>query len=399
MTTPGGLTPPAQGSPCLLIVATVGSTISQFLRPYALRMRTLGWRVEAAAASAPGEPGLEAAFDRVHDLPLSRSLRRPAGLLAGERAIARVIRDVAPDIVHVHTPIASFVTRVAVRLASADRRPSIIYTAHGFHFHRGGQPIANGIFLTAERVAGRWTDVLIVINDEDEQAARRHHIVPQGRLVRMHGIGVDTTALAPETWAPEAGAARVRVGVPPAAPMFVAIGELNDNKRQSDAIEALAICGHPTAHLVLLGAGPRRSALEALAVVRGVADRVHLAGQADDVPAILAGATALIASSAREGLSRSVMEALSLGIPVIASSARGNRELVTDSGIMVPTGDIAGIAAAMDALIGDPLAAARLGRIGRQRMIAGYDTRILLDQHERLYERVWSARAEAQRRV
>ena len=145
-----------------------------------------------AANGASGEPVLHAAFDHVYELPLSRSIVDLASLVRGERAISRLL-GAGHDIVHVHTPIAAFITRYAARRLPAERRPVVIYTAHGFHFHQGGRAVTNASFLAAERLAGRWTDRLVVINDEDEIAARKHQIVPSNRLVRMPGIGIDTS--------------------------------------------------------------------------------------------------------------------------------------------------------------------------------------------------------------
>ena len=72
-----------------------------------------------------------------------------------------------------------------MRREPAKRRPAVVYTAHGSHFYDSGNLVTNAVFLTAERTAGRWTDRLIVIDDEDQAAARDHHIVRQDRLVRM----------------------------------------------------------------------------------------------------------------------------------------------------------------------------------------------------------------------
>ena len=377
--------PPPIGS--LLIVATVAHTIRNFLLPYATHFRARGWRVDAAANGGGDDEVLKEAFDHVYELPLSRSILDVGGIVRAERAVAALL-DTAPDIVHVHTPIAGFVTRVAVHRAPAERRPAVAYTAHGFHFYEGGGRAANALFLTAERVAGRWTDRLVVINDEDEAAARRHRIVPQNRLVHMPGIGVDTTRYARSSV--EAGditRTREELGVPADAPLFVVVAELRSRKRVQDAIAALALVRHPDARILLAGHGPERSRLEAIAADLGVRDRVQFLGFVPDVRAVVCAATALILPSEREGLARSVMEALALEVPVIASTARGNRELVgPDSGILVATGDVRGLAAAMDRLIDNPDDRRAMGAQGRKRMVENYDLPILLRMHEAMYQ-------------
>ena len=168
--------------PSLLIVATVSGTIVRFLTPYATHFRAHGWRVDAAANGASTDPALVGAFDHLYELSLSRSVLDVRALLRGMRAMSDALES-RPDIVHVHTPIAAFIARAAIRRLPAGRRPLVAYTAHGFHFHRAGSRVTNAVFLTAERIAGRWTDRLVVMNDEDLAAARRHRIVPIRRLV------------------------------------------------------------------------------------------------------------------------------------------------------------------------------------------------------------------------
>jgi glycosyltransferase involved in cell wall biosynthesis len=388
--TPTGLAP---APPSLLVVATVAGTIGGFVSPYAAHFRALGWRVEAAARDAASDPRVMAAFDEVYELPLSRSLRDLCGLARTRRALQRTL-ETQPDIVHVHTPIAGFITRYVVRRLPLERRPAVVYTAHGFHFHTGGSALANAAFLTAERIAGRWTDRLIVINDEDEQAARRHRIVADGRLVRMPGIGLDTTYYAPAA-VPAEGPARIRaqLGIPFDEPVFAVVGELSSRKRQADAIAALGMLRHRGAHLVLAGSGPERPVLEAQARAASVDDRVHFLGLVADVRPLVRAATAVLLPSGREGLARSIMEALALEVPVIASTARGNRELIgQDRGVVVQTRDLHGLAHAMDWMIDHPDERRRMGLRGRARMVEQYDLQVLIRMHEQLYQTLLAER-------
>ncbi|MGO9179875.1 MAG: glycosyltransferase [Candidatus Limnocylindrales bacterium] len=393
--------PPADGDArpvaSLLFVATVAHTIWNFLEPYATHFRTLGWRVDAAANGVSDEPALHSAFDHVYEIPLSRSVLDPASLVGGARAISRLIED-DHDIIHVHTPIAAFITRYAARRLPAERRPAVIYTAHGFHFYPGGPSVANAVFLTAERIAGRWTDRLVVINDEDYIAARKHRIVPSNRLVRMPGIGIDTAWFSrKELGADAIMQACQAAGVDLGAPLFVVVGEVNRNKRQADAVRALALLRHPRAQMALIGPGDT-SRLRALATELGVSDRIRFAGILEDVRPLVACATALVLPSKREGLARSIMEALALEIPVVASTARGNLELIgADRGFVIPTGDVGGMAKALDWLVDHPDEARQMGRRGRERMVERYDLRNLIRLHEDLYGDVLGSRGTIRR--
>ena len=382
--------------PSLLIVTTVAHTLDHFLLPYADHYRRLGWRVDAAANGTLSDEALAGHFDHLYELPLSRSILDVGGLVRGMRAMSTVLES-RPDIVHVHTPIAAFITRAAVRRLPAGQRPLVAYTAHGFHFHQGGSPLTNAIFLTAERIAGRWTDRLVVINDEDYDAAQRHRIVPLRKLVRMPGIGVDSTRYDRSAVPPaEIASARAATGTAPDQPLFVAVGELSVRKRMADVISALAQSRHPGAHLAIAGEGAERPRLEALIVELGLQDRVQLGGSLKDVRPLVAAANALILASSREGLPRSIMEGSLLEQPVLASTARGNPELVSpETGIIFETGDIAALAAAMDRIADDPAAAREMGRLGRARMIERYELSELIIRHDTMYAEMLAERQPA----
>jgi glycosyltransferase involved in cell wall biosynthesis len=386
--------------PSLLIVATTVATIRGFLTPYAAHFRSLGWRVDAAANGATTDPSLVDVFDHIHELPLSRSLRDVRGLARAVRSLDQILEE-PPDIVHVHTPIAGFLTRLLIRRMPVDRRPAVAYTAHGFHFYEGGHLLTNVAFLTAERLAGRWTDRLIVISDDDEKAARRHRIVASQRLVHMPGIGVNTRFYAPIAVPIDAPAKiREQLGIPAHAPLFAIVGELSRNKRQKDAISALTLMRHAGAHLMLAGSGPEREALEFQARGAGVEEYVHFLGQIDNVRSIVRSATALVLPSRREGLARAVMEALSLEVPVIASTARGNRELLgREGGLVFETGDVRALAGAMDWMIDHPDERQQMGVRGRARMVERFGLDILLRLHEELYEAILAERASIAHQV
>ena len=298
----------------LLAISTVSGTLESFITPYARHFRALGWQVDAAGNNALCNPVVVAAFDGVYDLPLSRSLLDVRGLIKGRKAILDVIEKSRPDIVHVHTPIAGFLTRLAARQIPRSRRPAVVYTAHGFHFFKGGSRVTNAVFILVERIAGRWTDRLVVINEEDFAAAERHHIVARRKLLQTRGIGVDTDFYAAHLVAPqEIRDVRAALGVPDDAPMFLVPGELNRNKRQRDVVAALARIRHTEAHLVLAGyAASEEASLEQQISELGLRDRVHIAGFVRNFRPLILAANVVVLASSREGLARSIMEALSL---------------------------------------------------------------------------------------
>jgi hypothetical protein len=107
----------------LLYVTTVASTADRFLAPFAREFRTRGWRVELATNVGPYEPALRAAFDDVHQVPTSRSIRDVVAIVRASRSMTDVLKSDF-DIVHVHTPIAAFITRAAIA-----RLPPMAFTS------------------------------------------------------------------------------------------------------------------------------------------------------------------------------------------------------------------------------------------------------------------------------
>jgi glycosyltransferase involved in cell wall biosynthesis len=285
--------------------------------------------------------------------------------------------------------VAAFVTRYALRDLRQSGAVKVIYTAHGFHFHQGGDLLRNLAFTTLERLAGRWTDYLVVINREDEAAARRQRIVPAPRLCYMPGIGIDTVAHSPERVnAAEVEQLRSSLGLGPRVPLFLVIGELIARKRVQDALRAFARLAHPEAHLALAGDGPLLELLRHLAGELGIASRTHFLGMRQDVPVLIRAASAVLLVSQQEGLPRSVMESMSLEVPVIGTDIRGTRELLTGGcGLLVPVGRPAELAAAMDWLLQHPREAAAMGYQGRLRMQQEFSEQNIVRLHEGLYAR------------
>lgn len=378
------------------MATSVPSTLTAFLLPYAEHYRRAGWRVEAISNGVSKVERCVAAFDAVHDIGWTRKPTDPANLTSAPARLRQVAREGGYDIVHAHDPIAAFVTRYALRGLRAGGEVKVVYTAHGFHFFRGAPPVQATVFRVLERVASDWTDRLIVINEEDLAAAQAFPLARRGGVVYMPGIGVDMSKYGRAGLDP-AGAARVRgeLGLAPGQPLLTMVAEFNPGKRHKDAVAALAASGLPDAVLALAGDGPLVGEVNALAAGLGVGERVRTLGYRHDIPDVLAASTAVLLPSEREGLPRSLMEASSLEVPVIATRIRGVTELVTpETGILHEIGDVAALAAAMRRVVEDPDGAREMGRKGRQRM-ATFDIGNVIALHDELYGRLLADGAAA----
>ena len=411
-------------APSVLFVTTVASTLEAFLLPFASALRAEGSQVDALAADAADYPGIAEEFDQRFNIGWSRST---SSLLHYPR-LARELRELVAredyDTIWVHTPIAALVTRAALRkvkidpatpnrqragsarptheseLAADSRKqnntarnewslgrrreacraivleprenepsghsgaPKIIYTAHGFHFYRGGHPAPQQWFYRlAERLALRWTDVLVVMNDEDEAAAQRWFKRSRKRceLARINGIGIDSTA-----WAPRAlddgreEELRERFQIPMGSFVITMIAEMNENKRHLLLIEALAQLRHehslPWMRLLLIGQGSLESELRELVATRDLDEQVIFTGQlpASELHELLALTNVGMLVSEREGLPRSLMEMCASGVLLAGTRTRGIIDEIADERALAEEATAPALANLIKKLAHDP---------------------------------------------
>ncbi len=379
--------------PKLLAVTTVAGTHRAFLLPYARHFRGLGWKVDGMAAGITRCPECVEAYDSVFENTWSRTPLHPANLTRAAAAVRRVVDAGDYDLVHVHTPVAAFVTRYALRGLRRRGRPKIIYTAHGFHFHPSGHPVKNAAFVALERLAGRWTDFLIVINRWDEEAARRYGLVPQERLRYMPGIGIDLRVYSP--WAvsiEDVERVRHEIGLRDGQVMFLMVAEFIKRKRHLDVVRALGLLGRKEIILAFAGEGPTMEEVRKETERLGVVEQVRFLGYRRDVPALMLASRATVLPSGQEGLPRAVMESMALGVPVIGAAARGTQELLErGGGWLVPIGDVEALAKAMAFVADHPEEAARMGQRAAE-AVKEYDLERILDLHAQLYEEALALR-------
>ena len=368
-----------------LFVTTVASTLEAFLLALAGALRSAGWRVDALARGAEGRTALQSRFDQLFDAPWSRRLADPGNFIGAPGRVRELVAAGGYDVVHVHTPIAGFVSRYALRGMSGPSAPRVIYTVHGFHFFEGGSFIGNTVFRRAERTAARWTDYLVTMNREDFEAARSFGTIPQDRIRLVPGVGVD-----PATYRPnerEGSTVRTELGIESGAFVVTMIAEMNANKRHALVLDAFSRMRQSRASsLIIVGEGPLLDALKARAASLNVHQRVHFVGHRSDVPAVLAGTDVLTLVSRREGMPRTVLEAMSTGVPVVGTRTRGIIDAVDDTaGWLVDGPNPDALAAALDFVAEHPDRAHERGATGRELVLARYSEATIVDAYLDLY--------------
>jgi glycosyltransferase involved in cell wall biosynthesis len=371
----------------LLMVTTVPCTLDSFLLPFAAYFRSQGWQVDAMSCGISRNPKCLQGFDRVWDVEWSRNPLDPRNLLATPGKISEIVLREKYNIIHVHTPVAAFVTRYALRGLRDRLGCKIIYTAHGFHFYKGGNPVKNTAFINLEKLAGNWTDYLVTINHEDKAAALEYGLVAPANTHYMPGIGVDLKYYNRQTVSDLAVAdVRTELGIGKDTPLFLSVAEFTTRKHHVDAISAFAKLTRSDVHFALAGTGPLMDKMKQLATELGVADRIHFLGNRNDIPVLMKAACANILVSAQEGLPRSVLESLALEVPTIGTKIRGTQDLLEDGcGLLVDVGDVNGLATAMTWILDRPKDASEMAKLAYER-ISTYDLDVIIQLHEQLYK-------------
>jgi glycosyltransferase involved in cell wall biosynthesis len=302
---------------------------------------------------------------RLVDVP---SLGREVALVSDLAALSHILRLIAaerPHIVHTHTSKAGFVGRLAARMA---RVPAVIHQPHGHVFYGYWGPARTAVYTALERWAAGWCDRIITLT---ERGTTEHLARGIGRRAQFVTVpsGVPTERVR-ATALPRA-VARARLGVPPETYLVVGLGRLVPVKGFDLLVEALPrlVAGVPSARLLLVGDGPERALLDRRAVALGVADRVRVTGVIPDAAAYLAAADVVAAPSRNEGMGRTLVEAMALGVPVVGAAVGGIPAVIVDGacGRLVPPEDPAALAQALVELGRDEPLRRKLGAtaIGR----------------------------------
>ncbi|GGA33402.1 glycosyl transferase family 1 [Paenibacillus physcomitrellae] len=325
-------------------------------------LRQAGFEVHAYAARDERREDVELAGFECRDLPFSRNPVDPGNFKAW-LGMYRLLRQEGYEVVHVHTPNAGFITRLAAIAAGTG---NVFYTAHGFHFFQGA-PLLNWlIYYPLERLAARWTDVLITINGEDFDRASRFKV--RGRVVRMPGVGVE----APDNGGRdtvEKEALMQELQIPADAFILLCMAELNGNKNQAQllhAVQRLRKDGIPVCCLIA-GAGSYEERYKKLAEELEIQESVRFLGFRKDGTRLMAASDVVVLLSRREGLPKVLLEALGSGKPAVVTDVRGCRDLVTEgfNGFRVAPGDVNGTVRALGKLYDNPDLLRRMGAAAR----------------------------------
>jgi len=236
--------------------------------------------------------------------------------------LSNLIKEKKINVIHCNSPIGGFLGRICGYLCKVEK---VIYTAHGFHFYKGAPFYYNLVFKSIEKVLARITDVIITINDEDYKAALKFNVKKNTRIFKVPGVGIDTDYNNKKIDREEL---LNKLGLSEESFVIISVGDLNKNKNFEFIIQALSYQNDVNVHLLICGKGPRLRKLRKLAYRLKLDNNVHFLGFRNDIDDLLNISKVFTLTSYREGLPRSLMEAMSKGLICIVSNIRGNVDLI-----------------------------------------------------------------------
>jgi glycosyltransferase involved in cell wall biosynthesis len=311
------------------------------------------------------------------------------------RYLRMQLAELRPDLVHTHSSKAG----ILARFAAADARvPIIVHTIHGMSFNRTQGRLVRTLYAWLERAAARRTHAIVTVADAMIAQSVAARICPRERMQTIYsGMGIEP--FDPARY--DRAAVRSAWGFDEDAVVVGAVARLFRRKgyEQLLPIMAAAAARAPRLRFVWIGDGAQRGDYERALARLGLAGRTRLTGLVPptDIPRLLAGLDILAHTSQWEGLPRAVVQALLMRVPTVAFAIDGTPEVVLDgqTGRLVPLNDEPAFVAALVELAGDPALRARLGAAGRTHCLTRFDWRLMVEQLEELYVRLWNNSSRA----
>ncbi len=335
------------------------------------------WRAEGADVNWVQIPELVRQVHPLNDVKAARKLRR----LFTERRY---------HIVHTHLAKAGILGRWAAQKA---RTPLIIHGLHGATFNPTQSRLENGVYLALEKKAMAWTDKVISVGEDLMQRYLDAGVgKPQDYIIIHSGMDLSAFRRAAKMSPQERAAKRRELGLSQDAFVAGYIAALEWRKGHHYLITMMQSLAprYPQLHMVFAGEGFSGERLKAMVNDLGLADRIHFLGYRNDVPEIMATLNVKLFASEREGLPQVLVQADTVGVPILAFEAEGVREMVKegDNGYVFPHGDVEAMSQALERFIANPELAREMGQKGRALVDDRWDIATMQRKTQELYEQL-----------
>lgn len=313
-------------------------------------------------------------------------IRRPISPLWDLAGLIRLVRHLNAahyDLVHTHTSKAGMIGRLACRLAGV---PAVVHTVHGFAFHEKSRPMVVSILATLERIAATWCDRLVTVSRFHREWALQLGIASGDKIIAI------PNGIEPVLGVSEEGkrATRERLNVCDGELLILSLGRLAKQKGFEDLLRAvpeILSAAIVPVKIRIAGEGQMKDDLQRMIDQLDIAETVELIGFAHDIDSLLGAADLVVQPSLWEGLSISLLEAMSVGKAIVTTTIESNVEVIGDSecAVLVPPGNPAALAVGILGLINDVEARNRMAALARKVFESAYTRNRMHDQYMALY--------------
>jgi len=302
----------------------------------------------------------------------------------------RLFRKEKPDIVHVHTPVASVLGRIAAKLA---RVPTIIYTAHGFYFHENMSPKKYKLFYTIEKLCAKWcTDYIFTQSEEDGQLAIDNNFLSADNItIISNGVDVNGKFNPDNIDEAKTVALKKEFGFSEHDIVITFIGRLVKEKGIFDLLNAFNKVKQDNIKLLIIGSTSSserdQQTSDELEKYKENTN-VIFTGYRNDISEILSISDVFCLPSYREGMPRSIIEAMAMNCGIIATNIRGSREEVDHgvNGYLVNLNDPTEIASTIESLANDRETLAKFKKNAREKAVNYYDEKKVVKTQMEIFE-------------
>lgn len=306
----------------VLFAANLESFFTKFLVPQLKYFKEQGYEVHVAC----GFEGVDIPYcDKKFDVNFARSLNFKQNIQSYKQ-IKEVLKNEKYDLISCHTPFGGAITRLAFKnLKIKDTK--LVYMAHGFHFYKGA-PLFNWLaYYPVEKYLAKYTDAVITINLDDYEIAKKK-FKTDVRLVK--GVGLDVSKFDFEMSDKEKEEYRETLEIKKDDFVMIYPAEILPRKRQIWLMQTLknTLLENPNFKLLLPGKDSMNGKCHKLIKDLKLENQVKLLGFRKDIPKLITISDLAVTSSMQEGLPVNVMEAMYVGLPIVATACRGNRDLI-----------------------------------------------------------------------
>ena len=374
-------------------------------------LRSRGYETTVVAGTVPAnEESLEPIFEKA-GIPVRRfpQMEREISILSDLAAawrMRRLVRELAPDLIHVHLSKAAFLVRLARVLSPFTAYPPIVYTHHGNRFRgyfRGAKAKA---VLWTEKLLAPFTSRFLVLSPQQRDEIAVELGVGRPSQYRVVPLGLDLSFAG--RLSDHRGELRRELAIAPGRPLVGIVGRIAPIKAHEMFVDAAAAVRAGMADgegpvFVVIGSGApeEMAALRERARARGLSDGLRFIGTRPDPAAFLADLDIVTLTSKNEGTPLSLIEAMAAGRAIVATDVGGVRDLLTREwdadpavpwresadprGVLVPAGDVDGFSRAVRSLLADPGARTRMADAGRRFAVERFSIERLLADLDAVY--------------